>query len=101
MPRKASLIVIILLLLTLCGCWDSQDLDKLTFPLAAAYDVHTPGSADPSDPPTIPGYKVVDLTTLVPNLAPKTPTSVNVETLSGVTITDSRQRRDSPMPIPI
>jgi Ger(x)C family germination protein len=92
-PRKASLIVIILLLLTLCGCWDSQDLDKLTFPLAAAYDVHTPGSADPSDPPTIPGYKVVDLTTLVPNLAPKTPTSVNVETLSGVTITDSRQRR--------
>lgn len=93
MPRKACLVVIILLLLQLCGCWDSQDLDKLVFPLAAAYDVHLPGSADLSDPPAKPGYKVVDLTTLVPNLAPKTQDPVNIETLSGVTITDSRQRR--------
>lgn len=55
--------------------------------------MHSPGSADPSDPPAKPGYKVVDLTTLVPNLAPKTQNPVNIETLCGVTITDSRQRR--------
>ena len=93
MRRKTYFIVIILILLQLCGCWDSRDLDKLAFPLASAYDVHSPGGADPSDPPANPGYKVVDLTTLVPNLAPKTQNPVNIETLSGVTITDARQRR--------
>ena len=93
MPKKAFLIIIIFLLFQLCGCWDSQDLENLSFPLAAAYDVHSPGSADPSDPPAQPGNKLVDLTTLVPNLAPKTKLPVNVETLSGVTISDARQRR--------
>lgn len=93
MSKKISVIMIFFLLLQICGCWDAQDLEELSFPLAAAYDVHSPGSADPSDPPTIPGYKVVDLTTLVPNLAPKTQNPVNVETLSGVTIADARQRR--------
>jgi len=91
--KKGFLIIIIFLLLHLCGCWDSQDLEELSFPLAAAYDVHSPGSADPSDPPAQPGNKLVDLTTLVPNLAPKTKLPVNVETHSGVTIADARQRR--------
>lgn len=93
MAKKGFLIIIIFLLLHLCGCWDSQDLEELSFPLAAAYDVHSPGSADPSDPPAQPGNKLVDLTTLVPNLAPKTKLPVNVETHSGVTIADARQRR--------
>lgn len=93
MPRKAAVIVTVLLILQLCGCWDSRDLDKLGFPLAAAYDVHSPGSADPSDPMAKPGYKLVDLTTLVPNLSPKTPNPVNIENLSGLTIADARQRR--------
>ncbi len=95
MPKKTPVMIVIILVLQVCGCWDSRDLEELSFPLAAAYDVHSPGRADPSDPPAKPGYKLVDLdlTTLVPNLTPKTENPVNVETLSGVTIADARQRR--------
>ena len=92
MYRKISVITIIFFLLQVCGCWDSQDLEELSFPLAAAYDVHSPSNVDPSDPPAKPGFKVVDLTTLTPNLSPKTQTPVNIVTLSGVTIADARQR---------
>jgi Ger(x)C family germination protein len=91
--KKAGLIIIVFLLFNLCGCWDSQDLEDLSFPLAAAYDVHLSGSADSSDPPAEPGYKLVDLTTLVPNLAPKAEKPVNIKTLSGITIADARQRQ--------
>jgi len=92
-PRKVSLTVIILLLLPLCGCWDSRDLDKLNFPLAASYDLHSPGSADPSDPPTPPGRKLMDVTTMTPNLAPKSSAPVDIQTLSGINATDVRQKR--------
>jgi Ger(x)C family germination protein len=92
-PRKASIIVIIFLLLQLCGCWDSRDLDKLAFPLAAAYDVHSPGSADPSEPPAKPDGKRIDVTTMTPNLAPKASSPVDIQTLSGISATDVRQKR--------
>lgn len=91
--RKIYLIPAIVLLLLMSGCWDSQDLEELSFPLAGAYDLHRPGSADPSDPPTMADRKLLDLTTVVPNLAPKAQKPVNIETLSGVTIADIRQRR--------
>lgn len=93
MPRKECLTVIVLLFLTLCGCWDSQDLDKLSFPLAASYDLHSSGTADPSDPPSQPGEKLVDVTTMTPNLAPKAQSPVNIQTLSGINVTDVRQKR--------
>lgn len=93
MLKNIVLTGIMLLLLLLCGCWDSRDLEDLSFPLAAAYDLHHPGSADLSDPPAKSGNNVVDLTTLLPNLSPQTKSPVQVETLSGVTIADIRQRR--------
>lgn len=93
MSRIVFLLILIISLPFLSGCWDSQDLEGLSFPLAAAYDLHRPGSAGPSDPPAKAGNKLVDLTTLAPNLSPKVPNPVNIETLSGVTISDARQRR--------
>ena len=93
MNRKLRLPIFGMLLILLSGCWDSRDLEELSFPLAAAYDLHRPGSADPTDPPAPAGKKLLDLTTVVPNLTPKAPTPVNVETLSGVNIGDVRQRR--------
>jgi len=61
--------------------------------LAASYDLHSPGSADPSDLPTPPGRKLIDVTTVTPNLAPKTSAPVDIQTLSGINATDVRQKR--------
>jgi Ger(x)C family germination protein len=94
MNKKLHLAIILgMFLILIAGCWDSRDLEELSFPLAAAYDLHRPGSSDPTDPPATAGEKRLDLTTAVPNLTPDAPTPVNIETLSGVTIGDVRRRR--------
>lgn len=93
MPVRINIIIIMLLLLQLSGCWDSQGLDKLAFPLAAAYDIHTSDSDDPRDPSPDHGRHSFDVTTLVPNLAPKSPKPVSIDTLSGTSAGDVRQKR--------
>lgn len=94
MLRKLVVISFAVFLPLVSGCWDARDLEELSFPLAFAYDLHRPGSADLTDPPALPGKKMFDLTTVVPNLVPEATDSVNIETLSGFTIADSRQRRE-------
>jgi Ger(x)C family germination protein len=93
MLRKLVAILLALFLPLVSGCWDVRDLEELSFPVAFAYDLHQPGSADATDPPASPGEKVFDLTTVVPNLVSDAIDPVNVEALSGFTIADSRQRK--------
>lgn len=89
MLRKLILIILGLFLTTMTACWDSRDLDDLSFPLAGAYDLHRPSSAESIDLHA----KLLDVTTVVPNLAPDAPKPVTIDTLSGITIGDVRQRR--------
>jgi Ger(x)C family germination protein len=93
MSRSVPLIALGRFLFLLSGCWDSQDLEDLSIPLAAAYDLHIPGSTSPTDPPAVAGRMLVDLTTLTPNLSPKASEPVNIATFSGITIADTRERR--------
>lgn len=93
MSGKINLLITLLIALLLSGCWDSRGLDKLAFPLAGAYDVHSHDSADIHDPSTKPSKNLIDVTVLVPNLTPKAQTEINVETLSGTSATDVRQQR--------
>ncbi len=85
MNKKLHLAIILgMFLILIAGCWDSRDLEELSFPLAAAYDLHRPGSSDPTDPPATAGEKRLDLTTAVPNLTPDAPTPVNIEPCPGL-----------------
>lgn len=93
MYRALSLLLIISLLMPISGCWDQVDLEELALPLVVAIDVHTPGSADPSNPPTQPSNKLIDVTTLAPNLSPKAKSPASVETISGINVLDARARR--------
>ena len=93
MSGKINLFITLLIALLLSGCWDSRGLDKLAFPLAGSYDVHSHDSADLHDPLTKPSENLIDVTILVPNLTPGAQTEINVETLSGTSATDVRQQR--------
>ena len=93
MWKRVYAIIILFSLLVFSGCWDTRGLDKLAFPLAAAYDVHLPNSSDPHDPLTKLGKQPLDVTALVPNLSPDVSDPVNVETLSGTSVADIRQKR--------
>lgn len=93
MYKKTYLTIAVFLLLQLCGCWDSRDLDKLNFPLAAAYDIHSPGSADTFDPSNQMGAALIDVTVITPNLAPKSQSPIDVQTFSGLDVGDVRQKR--------
>lgn len=85
MLRKIpTLVILIILLTTLTGCWDARDIDKLAFPLCAAYDLHL-GDDE--------GRKQVDVTTLIPNLSPEAQSKVHVQTLSERTTAYARQPR--------
>lgn len=86
MMRKVLILLLITILTTtLAGCWDARDVDKLAFPLSAAYDLHVGG-------PT--GNKQVDVTTLIPNLSPEAPSKVHVQTLSERTVAYARRPRN-------
>jgi len=86
MIRKIPILLLITILTTaLAGCWDASDVDKLAFPLCAAYDLHTGGNT---------GRKQVDVTTLIPSLSPEAPSKVHIQTLSERTTAYARQPRN-------
>ena len=93
MKQRGAIFIILVLLSLLPGCWDARDLEGLAFPLAAAYDLHHPGSADPTDPEETSPNNRIDVTTLIPNLSPETKSPVHIETLSGITAADTRRKR--------
>lgn len=88
-----SLLLIIICLNT-AGCWDSKDVDRLAFPIAASYDVHRddPGKINqlnhgPLEEPT------VDITVVYPNLSALANAKVTVETIPSSTVGYGRDKR--------
>ncbi|HWP95967.1 MAG TPA: Ger(x)C family spore germination protein [Syntrophomonadaceae bacterium] len=96
MPRRVIVLVLLLsyITLSLCGCWDAKDVDKLVFPIAAGYDVHQgdPGnmnqlSIGPLEEPQ------VDVSVLLPNLSPEATAKVTVEVMPAATVAYARDKR--------
>ncbi|MGE5391514.1 MAG: Ger(x)C family spore germination protein [Deltaproteobacteria bacterium] len=85
LKRVSVLGLIVILTIGLAGCWDSRDIDKQSFPLCAAYDLHIDGDQ---------GKKQVDVTTLIPNLSVEAPSKVHVQTLSERTVAYARRPRN-------
>lgn len=85
MKRVLVLFLVMVLTTALAGCWDARDVDKMAFPLCAAYDLHAGGET---------GNKLVDVTTLIPNLSPDAPSKVHVQTLPERTAAYARRPRN-------
>ncbi len=99
--RKISLTVLLFFtMLSNSGCWDSKDIDRLAFPIAAAYDVHQNKSdlgvdqldAGPLEEPQ------VDITALSPNLSPQATAPFTVETIPASSIGYARDKRSYTSP---
>ncbi|MEA1962076.1 MAG: Ger(x)C family spore germination protein [Bacillota bacterium] len=85
--------MIFVLLINLSGCWDAQDIEEMSFPIAAAYDLHD-GSKNLSDiPGDIKAQNWIDVTTLTPNLASEADTKIRVETQGAPVTAFARNRR--------
>jgi Ger(x)C family germination protein len=90
--RKLGLLFIIgLQLITLAGCWDYNDINRVNFPLAASYDLHegtrSASSKEDQEEP------ILDLTTIIPNIDPTVKAKFRVEKTSGITIGASRGQK--------
>lgn len=75
------------------GCWDSRDIDTMSFPIVAAYDLH-PGTLAGSDIPyAMKDQHFVDVTVLSPNLTPQTKNTARVEKVASPTSAFARNNR--------
>jgi len=86
----AALLFVFMFLLS--GCWDSQDIEKMAFPIAATYDLAVPES---SNSPACPQPGTVRVTVLTPNLSDKAKTESRVETVEACRIAAARGKRAS------
>lgn len=92
--KMAWPILLIFICFNLAGCWDTKDVDRLAFPIAASYDVHQddPGgmnqlSRGPLEEPRI------DVTVVFPNLSASAVNNVTVETIPASTVGYAREKR--------
>lgn len=85
-------ILLVLIALSLCGCWDAKDLEELSIPIVAAYDL------EEKAPGMLPKYMV---TGLYPNFDPDAKSNVKVEGFEGITIASTRTSRVNRSPKPI
>lgn len=96
MPKNiiAAVLLLAFCVLNLCGCWDAKDVDKLNFPIAAAYDLHEDNpenmnqlSSGPLEEPQ------VDVTVLNPNSSLAARSRVMLETMPAATVGYARDKR--------
>lgn len=89
MLKKFRLVAIVLLIClmfsTLSGCWDAQDLEDLSIPIAVAYDTSATG----------PSYPVgnIEITTLMPVVDPEVKSKFKVEEVTGIEVGYTRNQR--------
>lgn len=81
------------MLINTSACWDSRDIEELAFSLLASYDLHQPQLHDRHISCANKEELLVDVTTLVPNLAPESKNKIKIETQSGSTITYVRNQK--------
>ncbi|MDD3364895.1 MAG: Ger(x)C family spore germination protein [Syntrophomonas sp.] len=90
MAKKWLLVFIIVVqLISLSGCWDYKDIDKLDFPAAGAYDLHQ--ASKTADTNQEEEEQTVDLTTIIPNISENVKEPFRIETTSGLTIGNARE----------
>lgn len=94
LKKSVFMLLILFLLLNITGCWDARDIEQLSFPYAAAYDVHQ-GSSPTSDPRE---KQVVDVTVLNPNLSPKAMEKASIETVPASLVGYARDKRAYSIP---
>lgn len=90
--RVFCLVLITVIILNCCGCWDARDVGDLAFPIAAAYDVHD-NNIDLGIQCERGEKCQIDATTIDPTLSPNTKAKVRVETLPAATIAIARNKR--------
>jgi len=86
--RVLILLILEIQLLTLAGCWDSQDIEEMSIPIVGGYDLVDPVK----DKDVITDGLVV--TGVFPNLSPETDNKVRVEPIIGLTTGMTRYTRD-------
>lgn len=93
-PRQFLLTFLILLCFNSAGCWDSKDVDRLAFPIAASYDVHQddPGGMNQLNQGPLEEPRV-DVTVVFPNLSALAATQITVETIPAATVGYAREKR--------
>jgi Ger(x)C family germination protein len=92
MLKRVGLSALLCLCLVMGGCWDANDIEDMTIPTAASYDIdHTGGQS------TLRRYLI---TTLNPNLIPDAPKKYRIEAISGQTIGEIRSNRHFQSPRP-
>jgi len=88
-----AIFIILVQIVNITGCWDSQDINNMCFPIAGAYDLHK-GSTDLVEMPcSMKNQNFIDVTTLSPNLSPEAKTRIRVETVAAPTTGFARDRR--------
>jgi Ger(x)C family germination protein len=95
--RKLGLLFIIgLQLITLAGCWDYNDINRVNFPLVASYDVNeetrTASSKEEQE------ELMLDLSTIIPDIDPNVKAKFRVEKTSGITIGANRGQKPYSFP---
>lgn len=78
----------------LSGCWDSKDVDRLAFPIAASYDLYQndPDSMNQLNTGPLEEPRV-DVTVVFPNLSASAINKVTVETIPAATVGYAREKR--------
>lgn len=92
MFKRVGLLALLSLCFVIGGCWDANDIEDMTIPTAASYDIVPAGGQS-----TLRNYKI---TTLNPNLIPDAPKKYRVETILGQTIGEVRSNRHFQSPRP-
>ncbi len=89
-------LIILMNSLFLSGCWDSVDIDLLSFPLATGYDLHVSLEEDQKDEKAEGDVKEpkVDVTSLVPTLIPNIEPKEQIETISASNVAYTRALRE-------
>lgn len=92
MFKRVGLLAVLCLCFVIAGCWDANDIEDMTIPTAASYDIAPAGGQS-----TLRTYTI---TTLNPNLIPEPPKKYRIESISGQTIGEIRNNRhfESPRP---
>lgn len=92
MLKRICLSVALCLCFAIGGCWDANDIENMSIPIAASYDISRTGEES-----NLPRYQI---TTVNPNLIAEAPKKYRVETVTGQTIGEVRNKRHYISPRP-
>lgn len=92
MFRRCVLLILLgIQLVMLAGCWDYRDVNRIDFPLAAAYDLHEVGLRALRDEAN--QEQLIDLAVILPNLAQNATLKFRIEKTTGVTVGNARGQK--------